>query len=119
MLINFGLSIQLAENLVKFQRRTIVAPWKQEDVVIDFNLDEISRHIMRMPPNEYNSLLPLKHKKTVLSSNQQSVGEFNNSPLKYDISTISTFQDWITSDIHNGQNVRTPFNYYNEVLGLE
>jgi putative methyltransferase len=118
LLVNYGLEPEFAKDIIAFQRRTIVGPWKQEDVIINYNLDKIFGHILRMAPNDYRNLLPIKKQKTILSSNQKFVGGFNNAPLKYDISSIKSFYDWVSSNIHNGDNIRTPFNYYNEVIGL-
>ena len=112
----YNVPVDLAENLIKFQKRSIVGYWKQEDVEIDYNLTEIMKAIMAMHPSDKFIDIELKKEKTMIRSNQTHVGAFNKLLRKVDVSNIKDYDTWIRSKIHEGRSLRTTVNYYNEIL---
>jgi hypothetical protein len=112
----YGISDELTSDLIKFQRRTIVGYWEQEDVEINHNLPEVMSGIMLMHPLQRTIDKDLRKEKIILKSNQKQVGSFNKLIRKVDISDIKDYDSWIHSRIHEGRNLRASVNYYNEVL---
>ena len=100
------------DDLISTQKRTIVGWWKQEDVTVNHNFIEAFANVNQLPPNTKPKEWELKQEKTILSSNQDFIGD--QLPIR--ISEIDSFDSWLYSPIHRGENIRNKMNHYQEIF---
>lgn len=116
LVFEYDIPLDLAKDLITFQRRTMVGPWPQNEEWIEYNLPQIMSEIMHMHPLQKEIKTALKKNTTRLFSNQKKVGTFNKMLRGVDITDINDLGSWVKSPIHAAHNLRTSVNYYHEIL---